>query len=71
MGLIDDVGEDIWRTIEDLLPEKKKKRIARAMVEVLEEYETEDLEGTTLWDAAYPEDEEDEEDIEDDEDEDY
>jgi len=55
MALLQEVSDEIWAAIAPLISASKRERVALAMIEVLEEYEAEDLEGSALYEAAYPE----------------
>lgn len=56
MSILEDLGDEIWVAIEGLVPENRRRRIAKAIVSVLEDFEAEDIESTELYEAAYPSD---------------
>lgn len=53
----------IWEEIRDLVAPSRRQKIALAIVEVCESHDAADeLEGSILWEDAYPSDDDDEED---------
>lgn len=65
-----DFADELWEAIAPLVPARRREAVARAIVELLEANDCEDVEVTRVYAVAYDEDEDfDEVDFEDTEDE--